>query len=178
MSSLAASPRSRERAVVAGVCAQLGRRWGIDPLILRIVFVVTALAGGGGVVAYAILAVVLPSRLGPGIRLRSTRASWQIAAGVGLLVLALLLTLRDAGLWFSDAVVWPVALGASGVAMLWRQSALPETARPARNPRTMLGIALIVGGGVVFLSATDAINGLGNIAVAALVVFAGTALVF
>src|SRR3954468_14849167 len=140
MSSIAASLRSRDGAVIAGVCAQLGKRWGIDPLILRIAFIATALAGGGGIVAYGVLAIVLPSKLGPGVRLRQGRATWRIAAGVGLLVLAALLLLREGGLWFSDAVVWPVVLGASGVVLLWRQSALPATARPARNPRTVAGI--------------------------------------
>ena len=178
MSSLAASLRSRDGAVLAGVCSRLGRRWGIDPLLLRIAFIATAFAGGGGLIAYGILAVVMPSRIGPGVALRRGRSTWRIAAGVGLLVLSALLTLRAAGLWFSDAVVWPLALGSSGVALLWRQSALPSPARPTRNPRTLLGIGLIVGGGIVFLSATDAISGLGNLLVATIVVFAGTALVF
>jgi signal transduction histidine kinase len=178
VSGLAAQLRSRDGALVAGVCVRLGRRFGIDPLLLRIAFVAMALAGGGGLFVYGILAVFLPSRLGPAVSLRRGAPTWKVAAGVGLLVLAALLALRAAGLWFSDALVWPVALGASGVALLWRQSALPAPAQPTRNPRTLLGIGLIVGGGIVFLSATNAISGLGHIAVAAFVVLLGSALVF
>ena len=179
MSGLAGSLRSRDGAIVAGVCARLGRRWGIDPLLLRIAFIALAFAGGGGILVYGVLAVVLPSRLGPGAILRRGGANWKVAAGVGLLVLALLLALRSAGLWFSDAVVWPVALGASGVALLWRQAgALPVPAASGRSPRTVLGIGLILGGAVVFLSATNAIRGLGHLAVALIVVLIGSALVF
>ena len=167
--------RAGPGAVVAGVCARVGARYGVDPLLLRIAFVVTALAGGGGLLAYVVLALVLPADLGRASRpilVRPGRATAKVAVGVGLLVLGALLALREAGLWFSDALVWPVALTAAGLVLLWRQSAL--TAR-AVTARTVLGVALIGGGGVVFLSATE---GLDDLAVAAAVVFAGTALVF
>jgi signal transduction histidine kinase len=178
MGSLAASFRSREGAMVAGVCLRLGLRFGIDPALLRLAFVATALAGGGGILAYGILAVVLPGEAGTSRRaipLRGAGDSWKVAAGVGLLVLAGLLGLRQLGLWFSDAVVWPMVLSAAGLALLWRQSALPVHRGRAR---TLLGAALIVGGGIVFLSETDSLGGLGDLAVAAAVVFVGTALVF
>ncbi|MFL5845950.1 MAG: PspC domain-containing protein [Solirubrobacteraceae bacterium] len=178
MGSLAASFRSRDGAMVAGVCLRLGIRFGIDPALLRLAFVATALAGGGGILAYGVLAVVLPREAGGTQRLLDLRRagpSWKVAAGVGLLVLACLLALRSVGLWFSDAVVWPVVLSAAGLALLWRQSALPVH---ASRLRTLLGAALIVGGGIVFLSATDSLGGLDNLALAAVVVFVGTALVF
>jgi signal transduction histidine kinase len=175
--TLATTLRSRDGSVLAGVCLRLGRRFGIDPVLVRLGFAVAALAGGGGVVAYLVLAVIMrPDASGrPLVDLRPGRHSWLVAAGVGLLVLSALLTLRALGVWWSDAVVWPVVLTAGGLALLWRQSALPT---PARNPRTLLGAGLIVGGGVVFLSETDAIGGLDNLALAAGVMLAGTALVF
>ena len=46
----------------------------------------------------------------------------EVALGTGLLLLAALLTFRALGIWFSDAVVWPLVLIASGGALLWRQS--------------------------------------------------------
>ena len=129
-------------------------------------FLVTAFAGGGGVIAYAVLAVVFGARDDGGISLvwRRDRRSWRVAAGVGLLALSFLLTLRALGIWFSDAAVWPVVLTCSGLALLWRQSGLP---RRATGPRTLLGVGLIVGGGIAFLSATDALGGLGHLGLAA-----------
>ncbi len=46
----------------------------------------------------------------------------EVALGTGLLLLAVLLTFRALGIWFSDAVVWPLVLIAGGGALLWRQS--------------------------------------------------------
>lgn len=179
MASLAATLRSRDGAMLAGVCVRLGRRYGIDPILLRVAFLATTFAGGGGAIAYGVLAIVLSGRLdGPSAGravLRPGRATWRVAAGTGLLVLSALLGLRELGLWFSDAIVWPVVLSAAGLALLWRQSAL---AVPRRSWRTLLGVALIAGGGIVFLSATDSVGGLGNLAAAAAVVFLGTVLVF
>src|SRR6186713_509846 len=89
----AGSRRAREGAIVAGVCARLGRRWGIDPLILRVAFVAGAFAGGAGIVVYVLVALFLPASEGEPRRLvlRPRAASWRLAAGVGLLVLSFLL---------------------------------------------------------------------------------------
>src|SRR4051794_6300041 len=154
LGALAASLRSREGPVLAGVCWRLGTRFDIDLVILRVAFAVAALAGGGGIVAYAVLAIVLrPEALGGGgaVGLRPGRRTWMIVGGVGLLTLSLMLALRALGLWWSDAVAWPVVLAVCGLVLLWRQSERPEA---VRNPRTLLGAGLIVGGGVVFLSET------------------------
>jgi signal transduction histidine kinase len=172
VSSLVASLRSHEGAVLAGVCSRLGARYGVDPLLLRIGFVIAALAGGLGLLAYAALALLHPTGWLDGLSLRH---SWKVGAGVGLLVLSALLTLRELGIWFSDVLVWPTVLTATGLALLWRQSGLPVH---AGGRRTLLGVALIAGGGIALLSSTDSLGGLGDLALSAAVVFVGTALVF
>lgn len=53
--------RPAEGRVIAGVCAGLGARFGIDPLILRIVFAATLFFGGAGAFIYAVLWVLMPS---------------------------------------------------------------------------------------------------------------------
>jgi phage shock protein C len=52
--------RSRQDRVIGGVAGGLGRHLGIDPVLLRIAFVVLALAGGGGVLAYLVAWLVIP----------------------------------------------------------------------------------------------------------------------
>ena len=47
--------------VVAGVCAGLGRRLAIDPMILRVAFVAAAVGGGIGFAAYAIAWALIPA---------------------------------------------------------------------------------------------------------------------
>ncbi len=52
--------RSRNDRMIAGVCGGLGQFLGMDPTIIRLIFVVAVLAGFAGVLAYLILAVVIP----------------------------------------------------------------------------------------------------------------------
>ena len=69
------------------------------------------------------------------------RASVEVALGVGFLLLSVLLTFRELGLWFSDALVWPLVLVATGGALLWRQSlgTRPTPAEHAARARTPSG---------------------------------------
>jgi phage shock protein PspC (stress-responsive transcriptional regulator) len=52
--------RDPDHRIIGGVCAGMGAYWDIDPVILRIIFVVLVLAGGMGLLIYLILYVVLP----------------------------------------------------------------------------------------------------------------------
>src|SRR4051812_41903481 len=109
---------------IGGVCSGLARHLGVDPLIVRVVFVVAATAGGFGLALYALAWVFVPAGDAPArTPLRRTgRRSVEIAAGVALLALSVLLTARAFGLLFSDAIVWPLTLVAAGGAVLWRQT--------------------------------------------------------
>ena len=118
--------------MVAGVCAGLARSAGLDPLILRVAFAAGAIAGVG-IPAYIVAWVAPPedaaARPWRGAAQRARRG--EVAFGVGLLVLAVLLTMRGLGLWFSDVVVWPAVLVGAGGALLWRQA---TSGRPWRAP--------------------------------------------
>jgi phage shock protein PspC (stress-responsive transcriptional regulator) len=108
--------RDTRHRVFGGVCAGLGRHMGVDPLIVRVAFVAAALAGGIGVALYAVAWVLVPAGDAPeaAARRRTSRGTIQIATGVGLLALSVLLTFRALGLLFSDVVVWPLVLVAAG----------------------------------------------------------------
>ena len=56
--------RSRTDRQLAGVCRGLGEYFGVDPTIVRLIFVVLALAGGPGLLLYIILALVIPEAPG------------------------------------------------------------------------------------------------------------------
>ena len=54
--------RPREGRMIAGVCAGLARRFGIDPWLARLLFVVILLAiPGSQILVYPILWIVMPS---------------------------------------------------------------------------------------------------------------------
>jgi phage shock protein PspC (stress-responsive transcriptional regulator) len=52
--------RDTDHRIIGGVCSGMGAYWNIDPLIVRILFIALALAGGLGVMVYLILYIVIP----------------------------------------------------------------------------------------------------------------------
>lgn len=58
--------RNRNDRMIGGVCAGLGEYLGIDATIVRIIFIVLAFAGLGGVVVYVILWIITPEEPLPG----------------------------------------------------------------------------------------------------------------
>ena len=185
--------------MIAGVCAGIAGYFGVDPLLVRIGFVIAAAAGGFGILIYLACLVLMPAEAGSGtIRpRRAGRAAIEVGVGAGLLLLSVLLTLRAVGFWFSDALVWPLVLVGAGGALIWRQSAAAvgessetaevsreEPAAPAREPRrtlisrTGLGVALVIAAGIVFLQATGSLSAARNVLLAVLVVAVGLGVIF
>jgi signal transduction histidine kinase len=120
--------RDRSQGWLGGVCAGIARRYGVDAALVRVAFVVAAAAGGFGVAVYLLGWLVIPSGEAPRRRrLPTGRGAVEVALGTGLLLLSVLLTFRALGIWFSDAIVWPLVLIASGAALIWRGSATPRT---------------------------------------------------
>jgi len=52
--------RSRSNRIICGVCGGLGEYFGIDPVIVRVIFGLLVLANGIGILAYIILAIIIP----------------------------------------------------------------------------------------------------------------------
>ena len=53
--------RPRENRVIAGVCSGIARRFGIDPTIVRILFVASLLLPGPQIVIYLAAWVLMPT---------------------------------------------------------------------------------------------------------------------
>jgi signal transduction histidine kinase len=194
--ALGALRRDRSHGWVGGVCAGISRRYGVDPALVRLAFVVAAAAGGLGVALYLLAWLVIPAGEAPRRRrLPTGRSAVEVALGTGLLLLSVLLTFRALGVWFSDAIVWPLVLIASGAALIWRGAAavkpepsaagvpgasanrpaeqavaVPEVVQPQRTAasvsRTGIGIALVIAAGFAFLQATHALNAVRDVVLA------------
>ena len=54
--------RSRENAMLAGVCGGIGEYFDIDPTLVRLAWVVLGFCGGVGIWAYIIAALIIPQR--------------------------------------------------------------------------------------------------------------------
>jgi len=52
--------RSRDDRMLGGVCGGLGTYFTIDSTLLRVLFVLLALSGGPGVLAYLLLLILIP----------------------------------------------------------------------------------------------------------------------
>ncbi len=162
--------RSRRDRVLRGVAGGLGARTGVDPVLLRLAFVVLTLAGGAGILLYGIgLAVSDEPR--DDTEPVPRPFDLQQAAAVGLVALGVLLMLRSLGLWFSDALVWPAVLAAVASAVIWTRG---QPDRERRRPgtrvadplgltgprgttvgRVLVGLTLMAASGLVFLSTTS-----------------------
>jgi phage shock protein C len=113
--------RSRDDRLVAGVAGGLGRYLGVDPVIVRLVFVVLAVAGGGGVLAYLIAWVVIPEAPADGQDPPVPGGSGtSMIAGLVLVALGAILFVDRVVPGFSWRFVGPVLLVALGVVLLAR----------------------------------------------------------
>ncbi len=86
--------RSRTNRVIGGVAGGIGEYLGIDPTVIRIVWVVLALAAGAGIIAYIIAWIVIPERP-PGETVPDVPEG--VATEIGLIIGLVLIGL---GLWF------------------------------------------------------------------------------
>jgi signal transduction histidine kinase len=186
--------RSTSDRVVAGVAGGLAAGLGLDAFVVRAAFVVLTLAGGTGIAIYMVAWFVLPkadTSRSMSQDMRLDREDTMQIASVGMVVLGGLLLLRATGIWFSDAIVWPVLLGAMGLALIWRQADADERSaltgladrfdirsRRLALVRMVAGVVLVSGGVGVFLAANNAFEAIrqGILATAGIVI--GLMLVF
>lgn len=52
--------RSNRNQMLAGVCGGIGEYFGIDPTIVRLLWVLCCAIGGSGFLAYIIAAIIMP----------------------------------------------------------------------------------------------------------------------
>jgi signal transduction histidine kinase/phage shock protein PspC (stress-responsive transcriptional regulator) len=110
--------RSAGDRVLTGVAGGLGETLGVDSSVIRLALVVLSLAAGLGVVLYVLLYLV-SAEPRPGVVSHVRRPTIRQAMAVGLIVLGVLLFCRELGLWFGDALLFPVVLLTIGSAVLW-----------------------------------------------------------
>src|SRR3954465_12607426 len=111
--------------VIAGVCSGLARSQRIDPLIVRVAFVVLAVAGGVGIPLYFGLWCLMPGPDGQrSMRVSSEdidlhRADLRQPLAIGLIVGGVVLLLGNVGPFFNHRFVWALVRGGVGLPALW-----------------------------------------------------------
>jgi len=124
--------RSETDRMIAGVCGGLATYLGVDPVLVRLAFVVLLLASGVGLVIYGILWLVMPteSRVPPEIRIMDeaasdpsaykTRFGQSATVGIVLILLGAFLMLGHWG--GAPSYIWPVILIGAGLFYLIRRA--------------------------------------------------------
>jgi len=135
--------RRTDDRVIAGVASGLADYLNIDPVIIRVLFVVLAFAGGGGILAYVALWILTPEADGPAPIRDIDDRGIVFWVAIGLLVLGGI-ALIGAIMPPLSGMIWPLLLIGAGVA-LWRSdqvrnpvarstTAWPTTAPPPPPP--------------------------------------------
>ncbi len=138
--------RSRSDYMLGGVCAGLGRYFGIDPTIVRLIFVLLAISGGSGVLLYLVLWIVIPRedlaasqgplsgdefgrrarQMGEEMRQVASQPNTRTAQflGIALVVVGLIYLVQNLHLswlnWFNVNIAWPAVLIIVGGLLLVR----------------------------------------------------------
>jgi phage shock protein C len=125
--------RSETDRMIAGVCGGLASYLGVDPVLVRLAFVILLLASGVGLAIYVILWIVMPtpSRVPPEIRIMDeempgdpsaykTRFSPAATVGVLLILFGAFFLLGQMG--GVPGYIWPIILIAAGLFYLVRRA--------------------------------------------------------
>lgn len=143
--------RSRADRVLGGVCGGLAAYLKVDPLLVRLFFVLLALADGIGVFLYLLLWILVPAEgtAPAGVEQTIRAGADEIAGraqefghnlqqavgerprqtativGAGLILLGSIFLLRNLDFawirWFDWDQLWPLLLIVAGAALLWRR---------------------------------------------------------
>src|ERR671925_1291635 len=158
--------RSRSDRMLLGVAGGLGRYFGVDPILFRIGFGISVFFGGIGALAYALLALFVPTDGEPDWAQRLGRRLHRLGFWRGLLaivIVALVFTALCAiavGAAFAVAIGWgvPVAIGIIAVGAALVVAAFRGGARWLILP----AVALALGAGVAAAADLDFRGGIGK----------------
>jgi len=130
--------RSRKNRIFLGVCGGLGEYFDLDPILVRVAFVLLALANGLGIIAYIILALLTPREEGEpkefkeevkeGLEKAATATAETVGRGrhlIGWALIAIgaifLLSNLDLLWWLRWSKLWPLILIVIGAALILRE---------------------------------------------------------
>ncbi|MFH1530299.1 MAG: PspC domain-containing protein [Pseudomonadota bacterium] len=126
--------RSRDDAVIFGICGGIGETLGVDANLIRVAFAVLALASGVGVAIYVLLALLIPTEdmsgasprevlLGNLSNLLENLPARRKSLGIVLVAVGAVVLLGNLGLleWLTFGRALALALILSGLALVWRR---------------------------------------------------------
>ena len=131
--------------MVGGVASGLAARTGFDVTVVRLVFVLVTVASSGlGAVGYVLAWLVVPAAGADSniaTQAKTDRRGIALAAGLGSLLLVLLLIASVLGAGGFVSLAYPLVIGAVGIVLIWRNTSDEERATMRRLAEPLLGLA-------------------------------------
>jgi phage shock protein PspC (stress-responsive transcriptional regulator) len=141
--------RNTANKMIGGVCTGLAEYFSIDPVLIRLVFVILTLHHGIGILAYIILWIVVPARPEaikaetsaggvtmeeerrgdfsvPSVREKQEPGRGSFIGGIVFIVVGMLFLLDNFIPSFGFDDFWPLLLIAVGAGMLWNTIPRPN----------------------------------------------------
>src|SRR5699024_7708914 len=117
--------RSHGDRKLAGVAGGLGRAFGIDPVLIRVAFVVLTIFGGSGVLLYCLGWLLMPADGDEVSAIEALAGRGQSSVSTALTVVLIIVGLSSAGSMFSWGLpFWPVVIAAIIVFVLVRRGGM------------------------------------------------------
>ncbi len=133
--------RSKTDRYIGGVAGGIAKYFEVDPLIIRIIFILLALSGGSGIVVYIILWILIPEEgesrvknadIGENIKKGAdkmaqeikkdpkTQTNGRIIGGLILITIGAIFLIENffPGLYLSFSRLWPLILVAIGLGLM------------------------------------------------------------
>jgi signal transduction histidine kinase/phage shock protein PspC (stress-responsive transcriptional regulator) len=133
--------------LVTGTAGGLAERLRVDPIVVRLGFVLLSLAGGLGLFLYG-LGFVVSSEPEPDAAAPDGPRRIRTVA-IGAIVLGGLLVLRDLGVWFGDPIVVPATVAVLGSSVLGGRGAPGRRPAERRLDTVIRVLRAVVGFGMV-----------------------------
>ncbi len=136
--------RSTQDRLAGGVASGLAARTGFDVTAVRFVFVVAAVASGFGVAAYVLAWLLVPAagqKNNIAAKALTDRRGITLAAGLGSLLVVVLLIASGLGAGWLGSLAWPLVLSAAGIVLIWRNAPEDEQAMMRHLAEPLLGLS-------------------------------------
>ncbi|HEX9539168.1 MAG TPA: PspC domain-containing protein [Streptosporangiaceae bacterium] len=135
--------RGREDRLAGGVAAGVAARTGFDVTVVRTVFVLASLLGGFGAAAYVLAWLLVPADGGDSNIAREAltdRRGIALAAGLGSLLVVVLLIASALGAAWLGNLAWPLVISVAGIVLIWRNAPADEQALMRRLAEPLPGL--------------------------------------
>ena len=136
--------REWDDRLAGGVAAGLAARTGLNVTVVRTVFVLATLAGGFGTAAYVVAWLLVPAagqQRSIGSKAMTDPPGVALAAGLGSLLVVVLLIASALGAGWLGSLAWPLLISAAGLVLIWRNAPADEQATMRRLAEPLLGLA-------------------------------------